>query len=38
MAKFNWNMRACGAFLMWLATAVALPAQTFTTIHNFCRN
>jgi uncharacterized repeat protein (TIGR03803 family) len=36
MIKFNWGMRACGFFLLWAATAVALPAQTFTTIYNFC--
>jgi uncharacterized repeat protein (TIGR03803 family) len=45
MIKFNWGMRACGVFLLWAATAVALPAQTkagvppaqtFTTIYNFC--
>jgi uncharacterized repeat protein (TIGR03803 family) len=35
MIKFNWSMRACGAFLLWAATAIALPAQTFTTLHNF---
>jgi uncharacterized repeat protein (TIGR03803 family) len=28
MIKFNWGMRACGVFLLWAATAVALPAQT----------
>jgi uncharacterized repeat protein (TIGR03803 family) len=44
MSKFNWGMRACGVFLLWAATAVALPAQTtrnaapaikFTTLHTF---
>jgi len=34
MGKLNWGARACGAFLL-LATAVALPAQTFTTLHSF---
>jgi uncharacterized repeat protein (TIGR03803 family) len=29
-------MRACGVFLLWAATAVALPAQTFTTLYSFC--
>lgn len=40
MSKFNWGMRACTVFLLWAATAVALPAQapspTFTTIYSFC--
>ena len=35
MAKFNWSIRACGIFLLWAATAVALPAQTFTTLYSF---
>jgi uncharacterized repeat protein (TIGR03803 family) len=35
MNKFNWGMRACGIFLFWATTAVALPAQTFTTLHSF---
>src|SRR5271170_1330466 len=34
MSKPNWNLRTCGAFLL-LATAVALPAQTLTTLHSF---
>jgi uncharacterized repeat protein (TIGR03803 family) len=36
MEKLNWGMRACGVLLLWAATAVALPAQTFTTIYSFC--
>jgi uncharacterized repeat protein (TIGR03803 family) len=28
MVKLNWGVRACGIFLLWTATAVALPAQT----------
>jgi uncharacterized repeat protein (TIGR03803 family) len=35
MDKFNWGMRACGVLLLWTATAVAVPAQTFTTLHSF---
>jgi uncharacterized repeat protein (TIGR03803 family) len=35
MSKFNRWMRACGVFMLWAATAVALPAQTFTTLHRF---
>jgi uncharacterized repeat protein (TIGR03803 family) len=35
MGKLNWGMKACGVFLLWAATAAALPAQTFTTLHSF---
>jgi uncharacterized repeat protein (TIGR03803 family) len=35
MSKVNWGMRACGIFLLWATAAVALPAQTFTTLHSF---
>jgi uncharacterized repeat protein (TIGR03803 family) len=35
MGKFNWSMRACGIFLLWAVTAVALPAPTFTLLHTF---
>jgi uncharacterized repeat protein (TIGR03803 family) len=35
MNKFNWGIRACGIFLLWATTAIALPAQTLTTLHNF---
>jgi uncharacterized repeat protein (TIGR03803 family) len=35
MTRFSWGMKACGVFLLWAATAVALPAQTFTTLHGF---
>jgi uncharacterized repeat protein (TIGR03803 family) len=34
MSKPNWGIRTCGAFLL-LATAVTLPAQTYTTLHSF---
>jgi uncharacterized repeat protein (TIGR03803 family) len=35
MIKFNWGMRACGMFLLWATTAIALPAQTFSVLHSF---
>jgi uncharacterized repeat protein (TIGR03803 family) len=35
MGKLNWGMRTCGVFLLWATAAVALPAQTFTTLHSF---
>jgi uncharacterized repeat protein (TIGR03803 family) len=35
MCKLNWSIKACGIFLLWTATAAALPAQTFTTLHSF---
>jgi uncharacterized repeat protein (TIGR03803 family) len=35
MNKFNLWLRVSGALLLWSAAAVALPAQTFTTLHNF---
>jgi uncharacterized repeat protein (TIGR03803 family) len=35
MVKLNWGMRACGILSLWAATAVALPAQTFTSLHSF---
>jgi uncharacterized repeat protein (TIGR03803 family) len=35
MIKLNWCMRACALFLLWATTAVALPAQTFKTLHSF---
>ena len=35
MNKSNWAMKACGIFLLWAATAIALPAQTFTSLHSF---
>jgi uncharacterized repeat protein (TIGR03803 family) len=35
MSKANWGNRTCAVFLLMLATAIALPAQTFTTLHSF---
>jgi len=33
--KLNSVTKACGVFLLWATTAIVLPAQTFTTLHNF---
>jgi len=33
--KLNWE-RACAVFVLCAATAVALPAQTFTSLYIFC--
>jgi uncharacterized repeat protein (TIGR03803 family) len=35
MNKFHWGIRTGGIFLTWALMAAALPAQTFTTLHNF---
>jgi uncharacterized repeat protein (TIGR03803 family) len=35
MNTFSLGMRACGVFLFWATTAVALPAPTLTTLHRF---
>ncbi|HEV2177431.1 MAG TPA: choice-of-anchor tandem repeat GloVer-containing protein [Terriglobia bacterium] len=35
MGKPNWWKTACAVFLLCAATAIALPAQTFTTVHSF---
>jgi uncharacterized repeat protein (TIGR03803 family) len=35
MIKFNSWTKACSLVLLWAATAVALPAQTFTVLHSF---
>jgi uncharacterized repeat protein (TIGR03803 family) len=35
MSKFTWVTKACGVFLLWAAAAVALPAQTFTSLFSF---
>ena len=35
IAKLNWVTKASAVFLLWGATAMALPAQTFTVLHNF---
>jgi uncharacterized repeat protein (TIGR03803 family) len=33
--KLNWGMRACAVFVLCAAAAIALPAQTFSTLVNF---
>jgi uncharacterized repeat protein (TIGR03803 family) len=35
MSTFNWWMKASILFLLWAATAVVLPAQTFKTLRSF---
>jgi len=35
MSKFSLVTKACGIFLLWAATAISLPAQTFTSLHSF---
>jgi uncharacterized repeat protein (TIGR03803 family) len=35
MTKFSWMAKACGVSLLWATVALALPAQTLTTLHNF---
>ena len=35
LGKLNWGKRACTVFALCAATAVALPAQTFTTLFSF---
>jgi uncharacterized repeat protein (TIGR03803 family) len=36
MSKVNWVAKSCGLYLLWATTAIALPAQTFTTLYSFC--
>jgi uncharacterized repeat protein (TIGR03803 family) len=33
--KLNWGKLACPVFAVCVTTAIALPAQTFTTLYNF---
>ena len=35
LGKTNWRKRACAALVLCVTTAIALPAQTFTTLHSF---
>ena len=35
MDKLNWWKTTCAAFLLCATTAIASPAQTFTTLHSF---
>jgi uncharacterized repeat protein (TIGR03803 family) len=36
MSKLSWGMKSCSVILLWATMAVVLPAQTFTTLYNFC--
>jgi uncharacterized repeat protein (TIGR03803 family) len=35
MSKHNWVRKACGVFLLWATAALALPAQTLSTLVKF---
>ncbi len=35
MSNLNWAKKACAVFLLGATAAVALPAQTFTSLHSF---
>jgi uncharacterized repeat protein (TIGR03803 family) len=35
LGKLNWGKRAYAVFVLCATTAIALPAQTFTTLHSF---
>jgi uncharacterized repeat protein (TIGR03803 family) len=35
LGKLSWGKRAYAVFLLCATTAIALPAQTFTTLHSF---
>jgi uncharacterized repeat protein (TIGR03803 family) len=35
LSKLNWRKRACAVLVLCVATAIALPAQTFTTLVSF---
>jgi uncharacterized repeat protein (TIGR03803 family) len=35
MSKLDWGTKPCVVFLLWAASAIASPAQTFKTLHNF---
>src|ERR1035438_8758338 len=36
LSKLNWGTRACAVLVLWATTAIALPAQTLTTLYTFC--
>ncbi|HXJ95441.1 MAG TPA: choice-of-anchor tandem repeat GloVer-containing protein [Terriglobia bacterium] len=38
MSKLNWWKAACAVFLRCAATAIALPAQTLTTLYSFTQS
>src|SRR5580658_8697773 len=35
MNNLNWMTKACVVFMLWATAAVALSAQTFTTVYSF---
>jgi uncharacterized repeat protein (TIGR03803 family) len=35
LGKLDWGKRACAAFVLCVTTAIALPAQTFTSLDSF---
>jgi uncharacterized repeat protein (TIGR03803 family) len=35
LRKLDWKNKVCALLLLCVATAIALPAQTFTTLHSF---
>src|ERR1039458_3900 len=36
LSKLNWGTRACAVLVLCAITAIALPAQTLTTLYSFC--
>src|ERR1035437_3669085 len=36
LGKLNWGKRACAVLALCATTAIALPAQTLTTLYSFC--
>src|ERR1017187_7371382 len=36
LSKLNWGTRACAVLVLCATTAIALPAQTLTTLYSFC--
>src|ERR1022692_3970017 len=36
LSKLNWGTRACAVLVLCATTAIALRAQTLTTLYSFC--
>ena len=36
LSKLNWGKSACAVLVLCATTAIALPAQTLTTLYSFC--
>src|ERR1022692_3416783 len=36
LSNLNWGTRACAVLALCATTAIALPAQTLTTLYSFC--